>query len=237
MRIRLLLFQFFWIVLECIAQDTIYYDIDGKKVAEIQLSDHFEIVTNMLNKEDQIRKTFYSSNLKIRSVEISVRKEKKYTSWYQDGQIKSETSYDKHKRLTGNFRTFWPDGSVKRDDYYKKSKLLHGKCYNEKGEEITHFDYYIHPQFPGGDNSQYEYLKKEIRKQQCEGTGRFIKISYWVNKDGTVSDAIILRSICEEIDNEVLRITLMMPQWTPAYLDGEPVAKEVMMQISRGFFK
>lgn len=181
MRIFIFAIQLFWILPQCLAQDTIFYNTSG--------------------------------------------------------QIKSISSTDKHNKLTGQLRTYWPNGTLKRDDFFKKGRLVRGNCFNEKGEEIAHFDYYIHPQFPGGDKALYKYLKKEIRNQHCTGAGHFVTIGYLINTNGSVSDEHILAGICDEMDNEALRVVKKMPVWTPAYLDGEPVAKEIVSEIARSFFK
>ena len=82
------------------------------------------------------------------------------------------------------------------------------------------------PEFPGGTSALMEFLNKNIRypEEACKKDiqGRVV-CSFVVEKDGSISDAKIVRSVDPSLDEEALRIVNSMPNWTPGTQDGKPV--------------
>ena len=52
--------------------------------------------------------------------------------------------------------------------------------------------------------------------------GRVI-VQFIIEKDGSISDVKISRSVDPSLDCEALRVVKAMPKWTPAKLKGIPV--------------
>ena len=48
-------------------------------------------------------------------------------------------------------------------------------------------------------------------------------VTFVIQKDGSVTEARIARSVDPELDAEALRIVKAMPNWTPGTQDGKPV--------------
>ena len=77
----------------------------------------------------------------------------------------------------------------------------------------------------GGNRLLKEFIKEEMvypekaLQDKTEGT---VELSFVVNKDGSISDLKITRSVSPEIDNEALRIFKKI-LWEPATRIGEPV--------------
>ncbi|MDD2527355.1 MAG: energy transducer TonB [Lentimicrobiaceae bacterium] len=90
------------------------------------------------------------------------------------------------------------------------------------------------PEFPGGDNARFVYLAQNItypeaaRIQKTEGT---VYISFVVEKDGSISNAKILRGIGNGCDEEVIRIINNMPTWKPGMKDDKPVRARFNMPV------
>ncbi|MDD2527356.1 MAG: M56 family metallopeptidase [Lentimicrobiaceae bacterium] len=90
------------------------------------------------------------------------------------------------------------------------------------------------PEFPGGDEERMAYLMKNIsypeeaRIQKTQGT---VYVSFVVEKDGSISNAKILRGIGNGCDEEVLRIINNMPSWKPGMKDDKPVRTQFNMPI------
>ena len=93
------------------------------------------------------------------------------------------------------------------------------------------------PQFPGGDQAMFEYLGKNIKypeeakEKNIEGR---VFISFVVEKDGSVTNVEVKRSIGGGCDEEAVRVVKAMPNWTPGIQDGKPVRVSYMLPI---FFK
>lgn len=90
-------------------------------------------------------------------------------------------------------------------------------------------------EFPGGLSGLMTWLRNNVRypKQayinNIQGT---VIVKFVVDKEGKVIDGTIARSIDPTLDNEALRVVNEMPRWTPAELNGEPVASEYTLPVA-----
>jgi TonB family protein len=91
------------------------------------------------------------------------------------------------------------------------------------------------PEFPGGMQKLLEFLSQNIRypKEAMEKDiqGRVI-VTFVVKKDGSISDATVVRSVDPLLDEEGLRVINAMPNWTPGMQKGEPVNVKYTVPIS-----
>ena len=82
------------------------------------------------------------------------------------------------------------------------------------------------PQFPGGQGVMMKYLAANIKYPasavKAKKQGRVI-VTFVIQKDGSVTNARIAKSVDPELDAEALRIVKAMPNWTPGTQDGKPV--------------
>lgn len=82
------------------------------------------------------------------------------------------------------------------------------------------------PRFPGGDEALLQFLARELKypkeAQEQKLEGRVICI-FVVNKDGSVTDAKILRGIHPLLDAEALRVVNSFPKWEPGTVGGKAV--------------
>lgn len=87
------------------------------------------------------------------------------------------------------------------------------------------FEPEIAPSFPGGKSALQEFLKSNLQypeeAKQNNEHGRVI-VTFFVDKDGTVTNPRILRGRTSSLDAEALRIVSIMPKWTPGKMNGEP---------------
>ena len=70
------------------------------------------------------------------------------------------------------------------------------------------------PHFPGGDEALVDYLKTNIRYPQVKDTldGRVV-ISFVVERDGSITNAEVVKSLAPAYDAEALRVVSAMPKW------------------------
>jgi periplasmic protein TonB len=82
------------------------------------------------------------------------------------------------------------------------------------------------PDFKGGEDALYKYLEQNIRYPAMareSGISGTVYIRFIVNKDGTISDAKVLRGIGGGCDEEALRVVNNMPPWKPGKQNGNAV--------------
>lgn len=128
-----------------------------------------------------------------------------------------------------------PDGIILEDlffqlqsDSLKYDELVNWNpneesVYNEVNE-IDKVD--EKPSFPGGESAMKSYLNSNVKypdvAQENGVQGRVIVESI-IEKDGSMSDVKVIRSVDPSLDREALRVVKAMPKWTPAKLKGIPV--------------
>ena len=97
----------------------------------------------------------------------------------------------------------------------------------EEPEEQTIFEVVENmPDFPGGQAALMQYLAKNIKYPtiaQENGTQGRVIVQFVVNKDGSIVDAKVVRSVDPYLDKEALRVINTMPKWKPGMQRGKPV--------------
>lgn len=91
------------------------------------------------------------------------------------------------------------------------------------------------PKFPGGMAELMKYLNSNIKypvEAHKAGIQGRVVVSFVVNKDGTVKDAKIVRSVDKSIDAEALRVISAMPKWQPGYQDGKAVSVRYTVPVT-----
>ena len=90
------------------------------------------------------------------------------------------------------------------------------------------------PQFPGGQGVLMKYLAANIKYPasavKAKKQGRVL-VTFVIQKDGSVTNARIARSVDPELDAEALRIVKAMPNWTPGTQDGKPVNVKYIIPV------
>ena len=82
------------------------------------------------------------------------------------------------------------------------------------------------PMFPGGMQELMKYLQKEMKypkEAQDKGIQGRVVVQFVVNKDGSICEANVVKSVDPLLDAEALRVINAMPHWTPGKQRGEPV--------------
>ena len=81
------------------------------------------------------------------------------------------------------------------------------------------------PSFPGGLEELYKWIDNNVQYPAVareNGIGRVI-VKFIVEKDGSLSDSTVIRSVHPIVDREALRLVGQMPKWKPGKRAGIPV--------------
>ncbi len=99
-----------------------------------------------------------------------------------------------------------------------------------QGDEI--FNVVEHqPEYPGGMGELMKFIQRNIRypkEAQDQGKQGRVIVVFVVEKDGSITDAEVLKPVDPLLDAEALRIVNMMPKWTP----GKQRGKEVRVRFT-----
>ena len=91
------------------------------------------------------------------------------------------------------------------------------------------------PEFPGGVQELLGFLSKTIKyPAEAEKAGKQGRVlaTFVVKKDGSISDARIVKSVDPLLDAEALRVINAMPAWTPGSQSGKPVNVKYTVPIT-----
>ena len=91
------------------------------------------------------------------------------------------------------------------------------------------------PEFPGGIGELMKFLSMTVKYPEAAekaGTQGRVIVSFIVEKDGSVSNAKVQKSVSEELDAEALRVVNAMPKWTPGKQKGQAVRVKYTIPIS-----
>ena len=91
------------------------------------------------------------------------------------------------------------------------------------------------PEFPGGVQELLGFLSKTIKyPAEAEKAGKQGRVlaTFVVRKDGSISDARVVKSVDPLLDAEALRVINAMPAWIPGTQNGKPVNVKYTVPIS-----
>lgn len=106
-------------------------------------------------------------------------------------------------------------------------KYVPVKVVEEEPEEQTIFEVVENaPEFPGGTAALMQFLGKNIKYPtiaQENGTQGRVIVQFVVNRDGTIVDPRVVKSVDPYLDKEALRVINSMPKWKPGMQRGKAV--------------
>ncbi len=92
-------------------------------------------------------------------------------------------------------------------------------------EEVTFTVVEEMPEFPGGMKGLMSFLNKNIKyPQEAKNNNEQGKVyvHFTIEKDGRISNAVVLRGVSPSLDAEALRVINNMPNWKPGMQRGMP---------------
>ena len=94
------------------------------------------------------------------------------------------------------------------------------------------------PQYPGGAEALLEFLNQNVQyPEEAEKAGIQGRViaTFVVEKDGSVSNAKVVKSVDPLLDAEALRVISAMPKWKPGKQNGKVVRVKYTVPLSFRF--
>ena len=91
------------------------------------------------------------------------------------------------------------------------------------------------PQFPGGQNEMLKFIQdnrqypEEAKAQDLHGR---VIVSFIIEKDGSIGEAKVMRSLGSGCDEEAVRVITSMPKWKPGKQKGKEVRTQMMVPVN-----
>jgi hypothetical protein len=87
------------------------------------------------------------------------------------------------------------------------------------------------PEFPGGLVNWRNFLKKNLRHLKVPGYEHRVIVAFIVERDGSIKNIEVVRSLSPKADREAIRLTKISPKWTPGILNGYRVRVQYAIPI------
>ena len=91
------------------------------------------------------------------------------------------------------------------------------------------------PLFPGGDAALMGYLRDNIHYPTVaaeNGVQGRVVVGFVVERDGSITDVNVLRSVDPSLDKEAMRVVKSMPRWTPGKQNGSAVRVKYQVPVT-----
>ena len=74
------------------------------------------------------------------------------------------------------------------------------------------------PEYIGGQKEMYKFLSEYINEAVATKKGK-VNLRFVIEKDGSIGDVEIMRSLCPACDEEAKRVIKLMPKWKPGQVN------------------
>ncbi|MBR4198774.1 MAG: energy transducer TonB [Bacteroidales bacterium] len=95
-------------------------------------------------------------------------------------------------------------------------------------------------EFPGGEDALYDFIAKNLKYPQAAKDSNIqgkVFVQFVVEKDGSITNAKVLRDIGGGCGEETLRVVKMMPKWKPGEIRGTKYRVQCTLPVRFGLNK
>ena len=89
-------------------------------------------------------------------------------------------------------------------------------------------------EFSGGTSAMSQYISNHLKYPvvaEENGIQGNVVIQFYVEKDGSITDPTVCKSVNPSLDKDALRMVRSMPKWKPARKNGEAVRSQQTITI------
>ena len=166
------------------------------------------------------------------SVKFTAPEIKKDDEVKPEDEIKSQDDLSKTNTAIGTFDVKGNDEA--EGEVLKAKEVVVDE--KPKEEETKVFDVVEQmPSFPGGDAELMKFLSSHIKypvvAEENGIQGRVIA-TFVVERDGSISDVKVVKSVDPSLDKEAIRVLKSMPKWIPGKQNGSAVRVKYTVPVT-----
>jgi protein TonB len=148
-------------------------------------------------------------------------------------ELKSQDDLNKTKTAIGSFDV---KGNDDTGGEVLKAKEVIAQPEPPKEEENKVFDVVeVMPSFPGGQGALMQWLSKNIKYPvvaEENGVQGRVVVTFVVEKDGSITDVNVVKSVDPSLDKEAQRVVKSMPHWIPGKQNGSAVRVKYTVPVT-----
>jgi protein TonB len=127
-------------------------------------------------------------------------------------------------------------GNDESGEVLKAKEMIINEPVKPKEEENKVFDVVEQmPSFPGGMAALMAYLQKSIKYPPVaeeNGIQGRVVCTFVVERDGSVTDVRVAKSVDPSLDKEAVRVVSAMPKWIPGKQNGQSVRVKYTLPVT-----
>lgn len=130
------------------------------------------------------------------------------------------------------------EGTQDRTDVAIRNDIAVNTNESEEKKEVANkvFDVVEQmPSFPGGNEALMKFLQDNVKYPvvaQENGVQGRVVVSFVVERDGSITDVKVVRSVDPSLDKEATRVVKSMPHWIPGKQNGAAVRVKYNVPVS-----
>ena len=130
------------------------------------------------------------------------------------------------------------EGTQDRTDVAIRNDIAVNTNESEEKKEVANkvFDVVEQmPSFPGGNEALMKFLQENVKYPvvaQENGVQGRVVVSFVVERDGSITDVKVVRSVDPSLDKEATRVVKSMPHWIPGKQNGAAVRVKYNVPVS-----
>ncbi len=162
----------------------------------------------------------------------------KFTDYAMDDEAPQEvtkTQDETEKSDVAISSVTFDQGSEEGQQVLKQNEVVVEKV-EQKEEETKVFEVVEQmPQFPGGDAALMQYLSSHIKYPvvaEENGIQGRVVCTFVVERNGSISDVRVVKSVDPSLDKEAVRVIKGMPSWIPGKQNGSAVRVKYTVPVT-----
>jgi protein TonB len=167
------------------------------------------------------------------SVKFTAPEIKKDDEVKPEEEIKSQEDLSKTNTAIGAFDV---KGNDEQAGEVLKAKEVIAQPEPPKEEETKVFDVVEQmPSFPGGPAALMQFLSSNIKYPvvaEENGIQGRVVCTFVVEKDGSITDVRVVKSVDPSLDKEAMRVVKSMPKWIPGKQNGSAVRVKYTVPVT-----
>ena len=143
----------------------------------------------------------------------------------ETGRIKLKSTYQNGK-LNGEQTKYYHSGGIRKKEIYENDKITSKRCYTLSGKDTACVENESLPQYPGGQSALLKFISDNVKypeKAYNEKITGTVIVQFIIDEHGKIIKTKVAKPIHPLLDEEALRVINLMPTWTPAMKDEQPV--------------
>ena len=196
--------------------------LEQKKEAKVERK---EVV-----KQEQVQRVVEKVKSSVKFTAPVIKKDEEVKP---EDELKTQDELMSSKAAIG---TFDVKGNDESGEVLKAKEVIVTEPVKPKEEENKVFDVVEQmPSYPGGNGALMQYLSSHIKypviAEENGIQGRVI-CTFVVERDGSITDVRIAKSVDPSLDKEAMRVVSSMPKWIPGKQNGSAVRVKYTLPVT-----